>query len=233
MYHVLTYRISSALVALCIFFSYAHAAEFTFELEDKKSFCVYEAVEDSLNPLVLEFQVIYGGSLGKEDVNVAITAPSGAVVYDKKKASDGTHMIDHPETGEYEVCFDNNFSRVSHKIVYFDLYIDDNHDTIVKSDELHVTVLNRMSMMFLNIRDSFNIIIDAQTHHRVNEMHGRSLGEEVHYRVGLWSLLVSVCMITVTYMQVWAVKGLFDKPRSQQDYEAFHLVGRNAVGNGA
>eukprot|EP01134_Creolimax_fragrantissima_P005451 CFRG5451T1 len=188
------------------------ATELTFELEDKKTFCVYERVRNGNNLLRLEYQVIYGGVLGKSDIDVTVISPSGIQLYEQKKTTIGEFVQEEPEIGEFKVCFGNEFSAISHKIVYFDLYIDQDDATMVRSnDDHHATVLNRMTTMFVNIRDSFNTIVDAQTHHRVNEMHGRNLGEEVHYRVGLWSAVVSACMITVSITQVWMVKRLFQE----------------------
>ncbi len=38
---------------------------------------------------------------------------------------DGLHSFDLTLTGEYSLCFANEFSRMSHKLIYFDVIIED------------------------------------------------------------------------------------------------------------
>ena len=39
------------------------------------------------------------------------------------------------DTGDYEICFDNKFSTMTHKLVFFEVYSDQNDVTFVNSEE--------------------------------------------------------------------------------------------------
>ena len=62
-----------------------------------------------------------------------VTGPSGDVLASDNRQQDSLHSIDVKRTGEYSVCLDNSFSRVSEKLVFVDIIIDD--DTAEKLAE--------------------------------------------------------------------------------------------------
>ena len=66
-------------------------------------------------------QVIEGGDL---DVHFFINGPHGNM-YKEFNQMDGLHSFDVKETGEYEICYDNAFSRFSHKSIFMDIIIED------------------------------------------------------------------------------------------------------------
>lgn len=55
-------------------------------------------------------QVIQGGDL---DINFIVTGPQDNAVVMQPHSSDGLHGIDVKITGEYEICLDNSFSRMT------------------------------------------------------------------------------------------------------------------------
>ncbi len=54
--------------------------------------------------------MIEGGDL---DINFIVTGPGGKSVVNEPHSMDGLHGIDVGATGEYEICLDNSFSRMT------------------------------------------------------------------------------------------------------------------------
>ena len=77
---------------------------------------------------IYHIQVIEGGEL---DINFKLLDPDSKVIYSDFRSMDGLHSFDIKHTGEYAMCFDNTFSRLSHKSVYFDIIIEDDEGNVV------------------------------------------------------------------------------------------------------
>lgn len=67
-------------------------------------------------------QVISGGEL---DINFFIKGPNGNILASDDHKLDSLNSVDVRESGEYEICLDNSFSRMSEKLVFVDIIIED------------------------------------------------------------------------------------------------------------
>ena len=68
------------------------------------------------------FQVVTGGHY---DVDALIMDPQKNVIYKEVKKQYDSHTWKASTTGEYRVCFSNEFSTFSHKLVYMDFQVGD------------------------------------------------------------------------------------------------------------
>lgn len=155
-------RVLSFLVTLWSLYS-VFGIELTFELYDNAKDCFYEVIEKNTS-LVVEYQVIkFNVGLqdifnlllskkiilnycffkvvtgGQYDVDVVIEGPNGETLYQQYKSQyDSTRFVTQ-SSGVYAVCFSNEFSTFSHKIVYMDLQVGE-EKPLAKSGE-HITVM--------------------------------------------------------------------------------------------
>ena len=60
---------------------------------------------------------------GHYDVDVIIMDPKKSVIYKQVKKQYDSHTWKASTTGEYRVCFSNEFSTFSHKLVYVDFQV--------------------------------------------------------------------------------------------------------------
>ncbi|XP_075230491.1 transmembrane emp24 domain-containing protein [Lycorma delicatula] len=198
---------------LTVIFSFTQLAigvELTFELLDNAKDCFYEDIK--LNTTVtLEFQVVTGGAY---DVDVILLAPDNEVLYKLTKAQFDSHTFTTTKSGVHAVCFSNEFSTFSHKLVYMDLQVGE--ETPLPGLGEHVTALTQMESSALEIHKSINSIADYQTHHRLREAQSRKRAEELNERVFVWSLLETIAILSVTLGQVLIVKNLFSDKRPSQ-----------------
>lgn len=56
-------------------------------------------------------------------MDASLEAPNGAVLYKGIKKQSDSYSFVAEETGVYRLCFSNEFSSVSHKLVYMDFLV--------------------------------------------------------------------------------------------------------------
>ncbi|NWH76297.1 TMED1 protein, partial [Piaya cayana] len=95
-------------------------AEVTFVLPAGRRECFYQAAPGNAS-METEYQVIGGAGL---DVDFSLESPSGLVLVSERRRSDGAHTVEPTEAGDYKLCFDNSFSAISEKLVFFELLFD-------------------------------------------------------------------------------------------------------------
>ncbi|XP_017492567.1 PREDICTED: transmembrane emp24 domain-containing protein 7 [Rhagoletis zephyria] len=204
------FSLISALLPLLfsITFCPATAVEFTFDLADNSEDCFFEEVRRNTS-CYLEFQVSAGGQL---DVDVTLTNPHGKVIYEQQRATFDSHQFTAEATGVYKVCFSNQFSSFSHKIVYVDFQVGD--EPALPGIDEHATVLTQMETSSQSIHKSLNDILDAQTHHRLREAQGRKRAEELNEAVFLWSALETFIVLVIGFGQILILRNFFSNRKT-------------------
>jgi len=197
--------------SLFLLLTFINAVELTFELPDKEENCFYEEIKEAVQ-FTLEFQVIDGGN---NDVDCKIQDPKQRVLYEVKRKNYDTYQTVTKTGGEYKICFSNEFSTFTHKVVYFDLQVgdDDDEERLFPGEEKKEMAFQQTEMSTVNIYERLKAIIDFQTHHRLREVGERHFAEGLRDRVQLWSLLQFVIMITVSLVQVLIVRSFFNQAR--------------------
>ncbi|ENN79102.1 transmembrane emp24 domain-containing protein 3 [Dendroctonus ponderosae] len=196
------------LLILCCAYQEIVSTELTFELPDNAKQCFYEEIKAN-NTGSLEFQVITGGQY---DVDVVLKDPKGEILYQKQKLQFDTVSIEAKTTGVHEVCFSNEFSTFSHKIIYLDLKNGEEEDPLPGLGE-HITALTQMETSTVDMHKFLNVIIDIQTRHRLREAHGRKQAEQLNEKVQLWALFETVIIIVIAGSQTIMLKSFFSDKR--------------------
>lgn len=94
-------------------------SDFTFTLPAGRKECFYQPMPLKAS-LEIEYQVLDGGEL---DIDFHLTSPEGRTLVFEQRKSDGVHTIE-TEDGDYMFCFDNTFSTISEKVIFFELILD-------------------------------------------------------------------------------------------------------------
>lgn len=201
---------------LCFGFSQSFDSDFTFTLPAGQKECFYQTMKKDAT-LEIEYQVIDGAGL---DVDFYISSPNGKVLYFDQRKSDGVHSIE-TENGDYMFCFDNSFSSISEKIVFFELILDNMEpegDSTKWNDILPGGEL--LDMKLEDILDTINSVKgrlsksnQIQGLLRAFEARDRNLQEGNYDRVTFWSIVNLAVMLTVSCLQVYMLKHLFNDNR--------------------
>uniref|UniRef100_A0AC34F6U8 GOLD domain-containing protein n=1 Tax=Panagrolaimus sp. ES5 TaxID=591445 RepID=A0AC34F6U8_9BILA len=184
------------------------AIELTFELPDNANQCFYEELKSGIDS-VFEFQVVTGGQF---DVDAVVEDPNGKILYKQPKKQYDTFNFKTEVPGTYKVCFSNEFSTFSHKIVYMDWQYDDGKGQDGKPTP-RMVAMTQLESSAATIGDRLRLVDDYQTHHRLREATGRKRAEDLNERVMWWSLGQTAVFIVISIGQVFLVRSLFsDKP---------------------
>lgn len=206
--------LSDRLVVLAAF-SQSLDSDFTFTLPPGRKECFYQTMKKDAS-LEIEYQVLDGAGL---DVDFYISSPSGQMLFSDYRKSDGVHTIE-TEDGDYMFCFDNTFSSVSEKLIFFELILD-NMDTEDPDDwKEYVHGSDMLDMKMEDIMDTINNVkarlgksVQIQTVLRAFEARDRNLQESNFDRVNLWSVINLTVMVLVSAVQVYLVRSLFEDKR--------------------
>ncbi|KAF0766847.1 transmembrane emp24 domain-containing protein 3 [Aphis craccivora] len=191
--------------------------ELTFELQDKAKDCYYENIEKNTST-TLEYQVVTGGQY---DVDVIIESPTKEILYRQVKSQFDSHTFVATVSGPYAICFSNEFSTFSHKLVYMDLQVGE-EDALPGIGE-QVTVMTQMETTSQDIHEYLNKIIDYQTHHRLKEAQSRKRAEDLNHHVALWSATETIAILLVAIVQVFMLKRFFtEKSPTQIQYKSMY-----------
>lgn len=185
------------------------AIELTFELPDNARQCFHEEISKATKCTV-EFQVVTGGHY---DVDMTLEGPNSQILYNgvKKQYDSFTWTTDQP--GVYTVCFSNEFSTFSHKLVYMDFQVGDDDDDLPGINK-QVTAMTQMETSSATIHENLNTVLDYQTHHRLREAQGRKRAEDLNERVFYWSVGETVVILFIGIGQVFVLKSLFSEKKS-------------------
>ncbi|XP_073333211.1 transmembrane emp24 domain-containing protein 5 [Pagrus major] len=197
-------------------FSQSMDSDFTFTLPPGRKECFYQTMKNDAS-LEIEYQVLDGAGL---DVDFTISAPSGQVLFSDYRKSDGVHTVE-TEDGDYMFCFDNTFSAVSEKLIFFELILD-NMDTDEEPEDWkeYVHGTDMLDMKLEDIMDTINNVksrlgksVQIQTVLRAFEARDRNLQESNFDMVNLWSVINLIVMMLVSAVQVYLVRSLFEDKR--------------------
>lgn len=96
--------------------------EMTISIEPGTRDCFYEhaKIEEIID---IEYQVIDGGH-GDLDTSFELSDPTGRILYADFKKSDNIHRHKVKSEGDYRFCFDNSFSMMNRKTVFFEIIIE-------------------------------------------------------------------------------------------------------------
>lgn len=192
-------------------------SEFTFLLPAGRRECFYQ-VAPANRSMDLEYQVIGGAGL---DVDFALTSPSGSLLVEEFRRSDGVHTIEPTEGGDYKLCFDNSFSTISEKLVFFELIFDgpqENEDLdhwaeVAEPEEMLDIKIEDIKESIETMKSRLERSIQMQMVLRAFEARDRNLQESNLSRVNFWSAVNLSVLVMVSFFQVYMLKSLFEDKR--------------------
>ncbi|KAK9539862.1 hypothetical protein VZT92_002349 [Zoarces viviparus] len=194
-------------------------SEFTYLLPPGRSECFFQTAIRN-GTMEVEYQVIAGSGM---DVDFTIISPEGIHVIAESRRSDGVHVVEPTVEGDYQVCFDNSFSRFSEKMVFFEIIIEGQGGDAGGDEEWPGLVEPDGSLLEYkldDIRESMDSLHkrlersrQMQTVLRAFEARDRNLLEDNLWRVSFWSCASVLVMLCVAFTQVYTVRKLFDDKR--------------------
>lgn len=209
---MLNLSLYTLLISLIYFLKRTGANELTFELPDNAKECFHDNLKVG-SKFVLEFQVVTGGNY---DVDIEIKSPTGKSLYRETKKQYDQIEQTAQENGVYEFCFSNEFSTITHKVIYIDWKVDGDPEHEINGANPRVAegALTMIESKVHRIHENLEKAIDYQTHHRLREATGRARAEDLQERVQIWSLGQFILIIIVAIGTVLLLRSFFTDRRS-------------------
>ncbi|VDM33465.1 unnamed protein product [Hydatigera taeniaeformis] len=185
--------------------SLVSSSSFTFELPDGETRCFYAVIKKDEGTTV-EFQVTSGGNF---DIDVTLRDPFKNVVKVLQREQYDFFEYTAKVDGEYELCFSNEFSSVTHKIVYMNWELESE-----KSNPIGDAPLTMVDSTMYAIHENLKNAAAAQTRVRLQEATSRSFVEALNERVTWGSFIHVIVILVVAVGQVYLLRSLFNSPSS-------------------
>lgn len=184
----------------------AYPHRVTFELEDNDARCFLQDLTPT--KYVLIYQVIYGGQF---DVDVDMTDLStDTKIYPTERKSHDEFYFTVTRNATYRVCFGNQFSSFSHKLVYFELRTEAFESLI---DELGRGQKSTVLSFFENSIEVLHLYMSRaetmQVELKNRESGDKMVAEQLNMAVMVWSAAVTLVILLTTFGQVTILKNFF------------------------
>ncbi|KAL8617630.1 hypothetical protein ACOMHN_038022 [Nucella lapillus] len=198
--------------------------DLTIEINAGATECFWQNIKKQVSA-ELEYQVIDGGDL---DIDCAVYSPDGRVLQMESRKTENVIRFETDVDGEYKICFDNSFSRMSPKVVFFELIADhgDNDDDDDDGDDWNIDMAEIKDMVDLTVEDLKGIIdraknnleksIQIQNLIKMHEARDRNAAEASFSRVNNFSAFQLFVMISVGLTQVLMIRSLFQEKSSKR-----------------
>lgn len=148
---------------------------------------------------------------GNYDVDMTLKSPHGKILYQDQRKQYDSFRATTEEEGEYEVCFSNEFSTFTHKLVFIDWQVGDETPLMAPTSPIGAMTLMESSVQ--TIHDRMSEVEDKQKHYQMREAQGRAHAEDLNERVQIWSILQLCVILIVGVLQVTLIRSFFSQRR--------------------
>lgn len=187
-------------------------SDYTIVIQGGKRDCYFETFKENLS-VEIEYQVVDGGEL---DITFEVIDPTGKKVINDIRQEDGLHSIETGKGGDFSLCFDNRFSRMSSKTVFFEIFLeqdygddyDDDYDW-EKETEFEPDTVEGLKKSLVKIKSNHGKTLQYQAMLRAFEAKDRSVMEHNYERVNFWSLVHLSIMVGTCMLQVYMLRSMF------------------------
>ncbi|KAH8387445.1 hypothetical protein KR093_007138 [Drosophila rubida] len=171
--------------------------------------CFFENVEGGTK-FGVTFEVIDGGFL---DVDIKITGPEQHVMHESEKESSGKFTFVAPTKGVYTVCFNNERSSMTPKMVMFSIELGDTPVRAPGAPGQEEVGHTKLEDMIRELSGTLTSVKHEQEYMHVRDKIHRSVNESTNSRVVLWSTFEALVLVLMTVGQVYYLKRFFEVKR--------------------
>ncbi|XP_034478374.1 transmembrane emp24 domain-containing protein 2 [Drosophila innubila] len=202
--------VTKLLLALCGLIMLSTAAQaFIVNVDAHNEECFFENVEGGTK-FGVTFEVIDGGFY---DVDIKITGPDQHVMYETEKESSGKYTFVAPSKGAYTVCFNNERSSMTPKLIMFSIELGEPPQRAPGAPGQEEVGHTKLEDMILELSGKLTSVKHEQEYMHVRDKIHRSVNESTNSRVVLWSTFEALVLVLMTVGQVYYLKRFFEVKR--------------------
>ncbi|KAG6832899.1 hypothetical protein H0H92_004783 [Tricholoma furcatifolium] len=171
--------------------------------------CFFEDLHKK-DKMTVTYQVGGGGHL---DIDFWLTDPDDRVLGKQVRQSTGSLSITAEKDGRHELCFSNQMSAITDKIVSFNV-----HGVIYVSGDVNFDwappdIVAPVEREIRALANGLTSVKDEQEYIVVRERTHRNTAESTNSRVKWWSILQAIVLFSVVGWQIYYLKSFFEVKR--------------------
>ncbi|KAL7745702.1 hypothetical protein ACLKA6_009908 [Drosophila palustris] len=202
--------LAKLVLTLCGLIMLSTAAQaFIVNVDAHNEECFFENVEGGTK-FGVTFEVIDGGFY---DVDIKITGPDQHVMHESEKESSGKYTFVAPSKGVYTVCFNNERSSMTPKLIMFSIELGEPPQRAPGAPGQEEVGHTKLEDMILELSGTLTSVKHEQEYMHVRDKIHRSVNESTNSRVVLWSTFEALVLVLMTVGQVYYLKRFFEVKR--------------------
>ncbi|EDW06836.1 transmembrane emp24 domain-containing protein 2 [Drosophila mojavensis] len=202
--------IAKLLLALCGLLLLSRGSQaFIVSVDAHNEECFFENIEGGTK-FGVTFEVIEGGFL---DVDIKVTGPDQHIMHESEKESSGKYTFVAPTKGVYTVCFNNERSSMTPKLVMFSIEMGDSPQRLPGAPGEEEVGHTKLEDMIRELSGTLTSVKHEQEYMHVRDKIHRSVNESTNSRVVLWSTFEALVLVLMTVGQVYYLKRFFEVKR--------------------
>eukprot|EP01108_Squamamoeba_japonica_P004882 TRINITY_DN383_c0_g1_i2.p2 TRINITY_DN383_c0_g1~~TRINITY_DN383_c0_g1_i2.p2 ORF type:complete len:205 (+),score=61.46 TRINITY_DN383_c0_g1_i2:128-742(+) len=200
-------RVALVLATLCVSSSRA----LLINVEASSEHCFYEDLKVR-DALTVEFQVKKGGFL---DVDLRVEDPSGGVLHEQARQSDGRVTLAAQSAGLFKICFGNKFSSLTTKTLDFDIHTSSRpQQPMTELEAARAEDVTGIENSIFQLGEGLEGVESAVRYTRGRMTIHHNTNRSTHQRVAYWNSVEAVVVVLSAIFQVWWLRRFFETRRA-------------------
>ncbi|KAH8394746.1 hypothetical protein KR222_003954, partial [Zaprionus bogoriensis] len=193
---------------LCLSLLSQAANGFMITVDAHETVCFYDRAAKA-DKITISFEVMEGGFM---DIALHITGPNNIRLHSSESETRGSYTFAATNSGMYTLCFDNERSTLTPKVLMFHFTVvkslayylntDKRADSVVEQSVLQEHI-NSLSSQMLAIKHE-------QEYMRVRFAGHNEVNQSVHFRILAWSIFGPSLLLLMTLTEVYYLKRFFE-----------------------
>eukprot|EP00818_Percolomonas_sp_WS_P008077 CAMPEP_0117439662 /NCGR_PEP_ID=MMETSP0759-20121206/2679_1 /TAXON_ID=63605 /ORGANISM="Percolomonas cosmopolitus, Strain WS" /LENGTH=156 /DNA_ID=CAMNT_0005231381 /DNA_START=94 /DNA_END=561 /DNA_ORIENTATION=- len=151
----------------------------SIKIEPHREECFYEKIENQNVKVTVDFQVASGGFL---DIDTKVLSPSNQILHHLSRQTEHKITFNANEVGFYKVCFSNQMSTMTPKIVSFEITVGELGDP----DVAKLEHLDPIEQAVMKLSEGMATVQSEQRHLKTRERIHRDLTEHANEKMLWW-----------------------------------------------
>ncbi|KAH3678227.1 hypothetical protein WICPIJ_008892 [Wickerhamomyces pijperi] len=182
----------------------------TIVLKPEEESCYYILTQKAKTSVGYYFAVQSGGDF---DIDYTIKSPQGKIISSEERQRQGDWAFNAEEIGEYEFCFSNLFSKVSEKVVDFEIHLEsDFRAELPNTGTQHVEVEGIINSVE-HIETTLNSVSKTLQYYRTRNNRNQFTVKSTESRIFYFSIYEVILIVGMAIAQVYLVQYLFTGSR--------------------
>ncbi|XP_033252734.1 transmembrane emp24 domain-containing protein 2-like [Drosophila miranda] len=199
--------------AICIIFALLleSAGGFLITVDAHEEICFHEHVLEN-ERITISFEVMEGGF---KDIGVSIKGPEEELLHHSDRDSVGSFTFSASKRGVYTLCFDNQLSTLTPKVLMFQFHVIRGLAYYTDPQRRGDDVLEQaiVQLMINELSGKMIAVKQEQEYMHVRYRGHLAVSDSVHFRIVSWSIFGPSMLLIMTVLEVYYLKRFFEVRR--------------------